>query len=53
MCVRYIRSLLTTQILEIIAALLISFIARGLSTTGVFCYQAVASAGVVNLLPCV
>lgn len=44
---------LIVQILEIIAALLVSFVARGLSTTGVFCYQAVASAGVVNLLPCV
>ena len=32
-------------------ATVISFTARGLSTTGLFCYQAVASAGVVLILP--
>jgi hypothetical protein len=32
-------------------ATVISFTARGLSTTGIFCYQAVASAGVVLILP--
>lgn len=30
---------------------MISFTARGLSATGFFCYQAVASAGVVLILP--
>lgn len=32
-------------------ATVISFTARGLATTGIFCYQAVASAGVVLILP--
>lgn len=32
-------------------ATVISFTARGLSTTGIFCYQAVASSGVVLILP--
>jgi len=32
-------------------ATVVSFTARGLATTGIFCYQAVASAGVVLILP--
>jgi uncharacterized membrane protein YjjP (DUF1212 family) len=32
-------------------ATVISFAARGLSSTGLFCYQAVSSAGVVLILP--
>ena len=32
---------------EIAMALLVSFIAKGLSTTGYFCYQSLASAGIV------
>jgi uncharacterized membrane protein YjjP (DUF1212 family) len=32
-------------------ATVISFTARALSTTGIFCYQTVASGGVVLILP--
>jgi uncharacterized membrane protein YjjP (DUF1212 family) len=45
------KSAMYSNIFEISIATLISFAARGLSTTGVFCYQAVASAGVVLVLP--
>ena len=31
--------------------MVISFVARGLATTNIFCYQSVASAGVVLILP--
>ena len=40
-----------SNIFEISVAILISFISRGLSTSGVFCYQAIASSGVVLVLP--
>lgn len=39
------------NIFEISVAILISFISRALSTTEVFCYQAIASSGVVLVLP--
>jgi uncharacterized membrane protein YjjP (DUF1212 family) len=32
-------------------ATVVSFAARGLATTGLFCYQAVVSAGVCLILP--
>ncbi|GAA5872386.1 hypothetical protein JCM16303_004503 [Sporobolomyces ruberrimus] len=40
-----------SNIFEISVAALISFAARGLSTTEYFCYESVASAGVVMVLP--
>ncbi|GAA5821568.1 hypothetical protein JCM10212_006518 [Sporobolomyces blumeae] len=40
-----------SNIFEISVAALISFAARGLSTTNYFCYESVASAGVVMVLP--
>ncbi|RXK38545.1 hypothetical protein M231_04177 [Tremella mesenterica] len=45
------KSAMYSNIFEISIAIIISFTARGLSTTGYFCYQAVASAGVVLILP--
>ncbi|WWD18316.1 hypothetical protein CI109_102766 [Kwoniella shandongensis] len=45
------KSAMYSNIFEISIATVISFTARGLSTTGIFCYQAVASAGVVLILP--
>ncbi|KDN52600.1 DUF1212-domain-containing protein [Tilletiaria anomala UBC 951] len=40
-----------SNIFEISVAILISFVSRGLSTTNIFCYQAIASSGVVLVLP--
>ncbi|OCF62312.1 hypothetical protein L486_01980 [Kwoniella mangroviensis CBS 10435] len=45
------KSAMYSNIFEISIATVVSFTARGLSTTGIFCYQAVASAGVVLILP--
>ncbi|GAA5887013.1 hypothetical protein JCM6882_009415 [Rhodosporidiobolus microsporus] len=45
------RNAIFSNIFEISVAALISFAARGLSTTGYFCYESVASAGVVMVLP--
>ncbi|KAK8858427.1 hypothetical protein IAR55_002654 [Kwoniella newhampshirensis] len=45
------KNAMYSNIFEISIATVISFTARGLSTTGIFCYQAVASAGVVLILP--
>lgn len=39
------------NIFEISIACLISFVSRGLSTTNLFCYEALSSAGVVLVLP--
>ncbi|KAL7410123.1 hypothetical protein BDY24DRAFT_355194 [Mrakia frigida] len=36
---------------EITMAVLVSFLSKGLSATGYFCYQACASAGIVMILP--
>ncbi|KNZ55474.1 uncharacterized protein VP01_2668g1 [Puccinia sorghi] len=40
-----------SSIFEISVATIVSFISRGLSTTGYFCYQSLSSAGVVLILP--
>ncbi|PLW04473.1 hypothetical protein PCANC_28410 [Puccinia coronata f. sp. avenae] len=40
-----------SSIFEISVATIVSFISRGLSTTGIFCYQSLSSAGVVLILP--
>ncbi|WRT67610.1 uncharacterized protein IL334_004582 [Kwoniella shivajii] len=45
------KSAMYSNIFEISIATIVSFTARGLSTTGIFCYQAVVSAGVVLILP--
>jgi len=45
------RSLIESDRYRISVAALISFAARGLSTTEYFCYESVASAGVVMVLP--
>ncbi|BGP21069.1 hypothetical protein JCM10213_007587 [Rhodosporidiobolus nylandii] len=45
------KNAIFSNIFEISVAALISFAARGLSTTGYFCYESVASAGVVMVLP--
>ncbi|ORY21980.1 hypothetical protein BCR39DRAFT_552470 [Naematelia encephala] len=45
------KSAMYSNIFEISIATVISFTARGLSSTGLFCYQAVGSAGVVLILP--
>ncbi|WVR06201.1 hypothetical protein IAU60_003231 [Kwoniella sp. DSM 27419] len=45
------KSAMYSNIFEISIATVVSFTARGLSTTGIFCYQAVVSAGVVLILP--
>ncbi|KAK4686118.1 hypothetical protein P7C73_g4009, partial [Tremellales sp. Uapishka_1] len=45
------KSAMYNNIFEISIATIISFAARGLSTTNLFCYQAVVSAGVVLVLP--
>ncbi|GAA6003791.1 hypothetical protein JCM10207_003601 [Rhodosporidiobolus poonsookiae] len=45
------RNAIFSNIFEISVAALISFAARGLSTTGYFCYESVSSAGVVMVLP--
>ncbi|GAA5977520.1 hypothetical protein JCM11641_000987 [Rhodosporidiobolus odoratus] len=45
------KNAIFSNIFEISVAALISFAARGLSTTGIFCYESVASAGVVMVLP--
>ncbi|PWN93324.1 DUF1212-domain-containing protein [Acaromyces ingoldii] len=40
-----------SNVFEISMAIIISFVSRGLSSTGVFCYQAIASSGVILVLP--
>ncbi|GAA6030523.1 hypothetical protein JCM8097_006187 [Rhodosporidiobolus ruineniae] len=45
------KNAIFSNIFEISVAALISFAARGLSTTGYFCYESVASSGVVMVLP--
>ncbi|KAI7947135.1 hypothetical protein MJO29_011662 [Puccinia striiformis f. sp. tritici] len=40
-----------SSIFEISVATIVSFISRGLSTTGYFCYESLSSAGVVLILP--
>ncbi|GAA5899654.1 hypothetical protein JCM5296_001388 [Sporobolomyces johnsonii] len=45
------KNAIFSNIFEISVAALISFAARGLSTTGYFCYESIASAGVVMVLP--
>lgn len=40
-----------SNIFEISMATIVSFVARGLSTTDYFCYPAMSSAGVVLILP--
>ncbi|ORX40267.1 hypothetical protein BD324DRAFT_641162 [Kockovaella imperatae] len=45
------NSSMYSNIFEISIATFVSFAARGLGTTGIFCYQAVASAGVTLILP--
>jgi len=45
------RNAVFSNIFEISIACLISFVSRGLSTTNLFCYEALSSAGVVLVLP--
>ena len=45
------KNAIFSNIFEISIAALISFISRGLSTTDLFCYEALSSAGVVLVLP--
>lgn len=45
------KNAMYSNIFEISVAVIISFISRGLSTTGIFCYQAIASSGVILVLP--
>ncbi|KAG8698846.1 hypothetical protein FRC09_006987, partial [Ceratobasidium sp. 395] len=47
------KSALYSDVFEISAAMLVSFTARGLSSlpSGIFCYSAISSAGVVLILP--
>ncbi|KAH8923808.1 DUF1212-domain-containing protein [Atractiella rhizophila] len=42
---------LYAPIFEISSAMIVSFVSRGLSTTGYFCYESLSSAGVVLILP--
>ncbi|KAH8922489.1 DUF1212-domain-containing protein [Atractiella rhizophila] len=42
---------LYANIFEISTATIVSFIARGLSSTGLFCYESLSSSGVVMILP--
>ncbi|KEP55710.1 putative pheromone-regulated membrane protein [Rhizoctonia solani 123E] len=47
------KSALYSNVFEITAAMMVSFVARGLSSirSGIFCYSAISSAGVVLILP--
>ncbi|KAF8709577.1 hypothetical protein RHS03_03203, partial [Rhizoctonia solani] len=47
------KSALYSNVFEISAAMMVSFVARGLSSipSGIFCYSAISSAGVVLILP--
>ncbi|KAG9084638.1 hypothetical protein FRC07_013584, partial [Ceratobasidium sp. 392] len=47
------KSALYSDVFEISAAMLVSFVARGLASlpSGIFCYSAISSAGVVLILP--
>ena len=45
------RNDMFSNVFEIAVACIISFIAAGLSSTGVFCYTALVSGGVVLILP--
>ncbi|KAG9081088.1 hypothetical protein FRC06_005835 [Ceratobasidium sp. 370] len=47
------KSALYSNVFEISAAMLVSFVARGLASlpSGIFCYSAISSAGVVLILP--
>ncbi|KAK0549151.1 pheromone-regulated protein prm10 [Tilletia horrida] len=45
------KNAMYSNIFEISVAIIISFISRGLSTTGLFCYQSIASSGVILVLP--
>ncbi|PWN44218.1 DUF1212-domain-containing protein [Ceraceosorus guamensis] len=45
------KNAMYSNVFEISTAILISFIARGLSTTGIFCYQSIASSGLILVLP--
>ncbi|PWN48059.1 DUF1212-domain-containing protein [Violaceomyces palustris] len=45
------KNAMYSNVFEISVAIIISFISRGLSTTGIFCYQAIASSGVILVLP--
>jgi uncharacterized membrane protein YjjP (DUF1212 family) len=48
-----IESFQLTHYFRISAAMMVSFVARGLSSipSGIFCYSAISSAGVVLILP--
>lgn len=45
------KNAMYSNIFEISIATIVSFSARGLSATNIFCYQAISSAGVVLVLP--
>ncbi|CAD6887895.1 unnamed protein product [Tilletia controversa] len=45
------KNAMYSNIFEISVAIIISFISRGLSTTNLFCYQSIASSGVILVLP--
>jgi len=45
------KNAMYSNIFEISVAIIISFISRGLSTTELFCYQSIASSGVILVLP--
>lgn len=45
------KNAMYSNVFEISVAIIISFISRALSTTGIFCYQAIASSGVILVLP--
>jgi uncharacterized membrane protein YjjP (DUF1212 family) len=45
------RNDMFSNVFEIAVACIISFIAAGLASTGVFCYTALVSGGVVLILP--
>ncbi|PWN96370.1 DUF1212-domain-containing protein [Tilletiopsis washingtonensis] len=45
------KNAMYSNVFEISTAIMISFVARGLSTTGLFCYQSIASSGLILVLP--
>ncbi|EGG10445.1 uncharacterized protein MELLADRAFT_33673 [Melampsora larici-populina 98AG31] len=51
MQLRATKNQMYSNIFEISIATLVSFVARGLSTTQFFCYESLSSAGVVLILP--
>lgn len=51
MQLRATKNQMYSNIFEISIATLVSFVARGLSTTQYFCYESLSSAGVVLILP--